>query len=320
MNLRTFVAVTLCALSAFANTAFGQEARSIRLLVGLPSGSATDGAARALADSFKESLRQTVVVDNRPGAGGRLAAELLKHSPADGSTLLVAPMGTTIFFPVIASKLAYDPWIDFIHISQVATLRLAFAIGVGTPAKSMNEYVAWVKANPDKASFGSAGAGTPPHFLGFMLGKAARFELTHVPYKGGPPLVTDILGRHIPAGAGVVTDFAELHHAGKVRILAIGGNLRAAGLPDVPTFKDLGYDIDGMTWTGLHAPAGMPAALVERFASAVAAATRKPEIQGRFLKLGFDPTGTNSEQFMRIMQNDRVKWEPIIRASGFKEE
>jgi len=320
MNLRTFVVVTFCALSAFGNSAFGQETRPIRLLVGFPSGSAADGAARALADSFKESLRQTIIVDNRPGAGGRLAAELLKHSPPDGSTLLVAPMGTTIFFPVFASKLAYDPWIDFVHISQMATLRLAFAIEAGTPAKSMKDYVAWVKANPAKASFGSAGAGTPPHFLGIMIGQAAGFELTHVPYKGGPPLVTDMLGRHMPAGVATVTDFAELHRAGKVRILAIGGNLRAAGLPDVPTFKDLGYDIDGMTWIGLHAPAGVPPTLVERLASAVAAAMRKPEIQARFLKLGFDPTGTSPEQFMRIMQNDRVKWEPIIRASGFKEE
>lgn len=320
MNVRRLPVVALFSLCAFANFAFGQETRPIRLLVGLPAGSAADGAARALADSFKESLGQTVVVDNRPGAGGRLAAELLKHSPPDGSTLLVAPMGTTIFFPVFASKLAYDPWKDFAHISQVATVRLAFAIAASTPAQSMKEYVAWAKANTSRAAYGSAGAGTPPHFLGIMIGKAARIELTHVPYKGGPALVTDMLGGHLPAGVGTVTDFAELHRAKKVRILAIGGDTRAAGLPDVLTFNDSGYDIDGMTWIGLHAPAGIPSARVGRLASAVAAAARKPEIHERFVKLGFDAIGTNPEEFISIMKNDRRKWEPIIRASGFKEE
>ena len=320
MNPQVAVVVTLCALLSSANSAFGQETRPIRLLVGLPSGSAADGAARALADGFKESLKLTVVVDNRPGAGGRLAAELIKHSPPDGSTLLVAPMGTTIFFPVFASKLAYEPWKDFAHISQVATLRLAFAIGAGIPAQSMKDYVAWAKANPSSASFGSAGAGTPPHFLGIMVGKAARVDLTHVSYKGGPPLVTDMLGGHMPAGAATVTDFAELHRAGKLRILAIGGNQRAAALPDVPTFKDHGYDIEGMTWIGLHGPAGLSPPHVQRLASAVAAAMQRPDIRARFLKLGFDPTGTSPEEFIGIMQNDRLKWGPIIRASGFKEE
>jgi tripartite-type tricarboxylate transporter receptor subunit TctC len=129
-----------------------------------------------------------------------------------------------------------------------------------------------------------------------------------------------MLGGHLPAGCATITDFAELHRAGKVRMLAIGGSTRAAGLADVPTFRDLGYDIDGMTWLGLHGPAGIPPARVERLASGVVTALRKPEIQDRLLKLGFEPTGTMSAEFVRIMQNDRVKWEPVIRASGFRED
>lgn len=320
MHLRTFARVLLCGSLVLANSTYGQETKgTIRIMVGLPPGSAADAAARVLADSFKDSLGQSVIVDNRPGAGGRIAAELLKHSLPDGATLLLAPMGTTIFFPVVA-KVSYDPWKDFVHISQVATVRLAFAVTAGTPAKSMKDYFAWAKANPGKASFGSAGAGTPPHFLGLMIGKAGGFELTHVAYKGGPPLVTDMLGEHIAAGMGTITDFAELHRTAKLRILAIGGTVRVVGLPDVATFRELGYDVDGMTWLGMHAPAGTPQAALDRLASAMAVATRKPDVQDRFVKLGFELTGTTADRFVRIMENDRAKWEPVIRASGFKEE
>jgi tripartite-type tricarboxylate transporter receptor subunit TctC len=288
-------------------------------MVGLPPGSAADAAARALADSFKDSLGQTVIVDNRPGAGGRIAAELLKRSPPDGATLLLAPMGTTIFFPVI-SKVSYDPWKDFVHISQIATVRLAFAVAAGTPAKSMKEYFAWAKADPGRASFGSAGAGTPPHFLGLMIGKAGGLELAHVAYKGGPLLVTDMLGGHIAAGVGTITDFAELHRGAKLRMLAIGGAARPVALPDVPTFREAGYDVDGMTWLGLHGLAGTPQAVLDRLAAAISAARRRADIQERFGKLGFELSGTTAEQFVRIMENDRAKWGPVIRSSGFKEE
>jgi tripartite-type tricarboxylate transporter receptor subunit TctC len=202
----------------------------------------------------------------------------------------------------------------------VATLRLALAVATGTPTKSVREYLAWAKASPGKASFGSAGAGTPPHFLGVMVGRSAGVDLTHIAYKGGPPMVTDLAGGHIPAGVGTISDFGELHRAGKVRILALGGTVRLAGLTDVPTFKEQGYDIEGMTWLGMHAPAGTPRMTIDGLASAVATATRKPDIQERFSRLGFDLTGTSPEQFRRIMENDRAKWEPVIRASAFKEE
>ncbi|HZM44952.1 MAG TPA: Bug family tripartite tricarboxylate transporter substrate binding protein [Burkholderiales bacterium] len=321
MNLRIVIGVVLVAMASLAVPATGRETgRPIRLLVGFPAGSAADSAGRTLAESLRDSLGQSVVVDNRPGAGGRIAAELLQQSPADGSTLLLAPMGTMIFFPVVVAKLAYDPWKDFVHISQVATLRLGFAVAPSMPAKSLREYLTWAKANPGKASYGSAGAGTPPHFLGLMLGKAAGIELSHVAYKGGPPLVTDMLGGHIHAGMGTFVDFSDLHRAGKLRILAIGGATRPAGLPDVPTFREQGYDLDGMTWLGVHAPGGMKQATVDRFAATIAAATRKPDVQERFQKLGFELTGTSAEGFVRIMKHDREKWEPVIRTSGFKAE
>lgn len=318
---RTLIGAVLVALLVLANAAFGQEIKGpIKIMVGLPPGSAADAAARALADSLKDSLGQPVIVDNRPGAGGRIAAELLKRSPPDGMTLLLAPMGTTIFFPVVFSKLSYDPWKDFVHVSQVATLRLAFAVAVTTPARSMKEYFAWAKANPRKASFGSAGAGTPPHFLGVMLGNSAGIELTHVAYKGGPPLVIDMVGGHIPAGVATPSDLVESHRSQKLRILAIGGTGRSPALPDVPTFKELGYDIEGTTWMGMHAPAATPKPVVDRLASAIGAAMQKTEIQERFVKLGLEASGTSADQFVRIMENDRAKWEPVIRASGFKEE
>jgi len=321
MYPRILIAVALVAPLVFANSTLGQEAKGpIKIVVGFPPGGAADAAARTLADRLKDELSQTVIVENRPGAGGRIAAELLKRSPADGATLLLAPMGTTIILPVVFSKLAYDPWKDFAHVSQIATFRLAFAVAPDTPARSMKEYVAWAKANPGKASFGSAGAGTPPHLLGVMVAKTTGLELTHVAYKGGTPLVTDMVAGHIPAGTGTHTDFGELHRSGKLRILAIGGTVRSPALPDVPTFKELGYDIEGTSWIGIHAPAGTPLPTIERLALAISAVMRKTDVQDRFLKLGLDATGTSADQFVRIMENDKAKWEPVIRASGFKED
>ena len=320
MKRRDLLGVVVAGFCAFANHAPGADAGSaIRILVGLPAGSATDLAARSLAASLKDDLARPIVVENHPGASGRIAAELLKRSPADGTTILIAPMGTTIIVPVVFANVAYDPWKDFAHISRVATVRLAFAVAPETPARTLKEYFDWARSDARRAAFGSAGNGTPPHLLGLMVSSAAGAELTHVPYKGGPPLVTDMAGGHIPAGVGTITDFAEQHRAGKVRVLAIGGSERSTLLPDVPTFREAGYPIDGMTWLGVHAPAGIPKAAVERLSTALTAALQKGEIRQQFTKLGMDPDGTGPERFLQLMHEDRRNWEPVIRRFGIRE-
>jgi tripartite-type tricarboxylate transporter receptor subunit TctC len=309
------------ALAALTACAFALPAAAqapIRMLVGFPPGGSADTTARALADKLKDSLGAPVIVENRAGAGGRIAAEALKTSAPDGNTVLLAPIGTTIILPATAQKLAYDPWKDFVQVSQVCTFRFAFAVGPGTPAKTMADYLAWVRANPQKANFGSPGAGTLPHFFGLMVGKAAGVELTHVAYKGGAPKVNDMVGGHMPAGVDTPMEYAELHRSGKLTILAISGEGRAAAFPDVPNFRETGVAVDGTGWFGVHAPAGVPRANVDRYAAAIKQAMQQPDIKERLFKLGLDATGTTSEEFVRIMQADKARWEPVIKASGFR--
>lgn len=313
----------LAALAAAAACMFAQPGAAqapIRMLVGFPPGGSADTTARALADKLKDSLGAPLIVDNRAGAGGRIAAEALKASAPDGNTLLLAPIGTTITQPATVQKLSYDPWKDFVHVSQVCTFRFAFTVGPGTPAKSMPEYLAWVKANPQQANFGSPGAGTLPHFFGLMVGKAAGVELVHVAYKGGAPLVNDMVGGHMPAGMDTPLEFAELHRSGKLKMIAISGSGRAAAFPDVPNFKEVGVEVDGTGWFGVHAPAGTPKATVDRYAAAIVQAMQLPDLKERLFKLGLDATGTTPEQFVLIMQADKARWEPVIKASGFRME
>ena len=290
----------------------------LRILVGFPPGGSADVTARALAEKLKDSLGQSIVVDNKPGAGGRLAADALKASPADGSTLLFAPIGTTIILPLTVSSLGYDPWKDFTQVSQVVTFRFAFAVGPATPAKTMAEYVAWAKLGPKNATFGSPGAGTLPHFFGEMFGNAAGVKLTHVAYKGGAPKVNDMLGGHLPAGVDTPLEYAEHHRSGKLRILALSGEGRSAAFPDVPTFREAGVNVDGTGWFGVHAPAGTPKAAIDRFAGAIQAAMRQPDIRERLFRLGLEATGTGSDEFVAIMREDRARWEPVIKACGFR--
>jgi tripartite-type tricarboxylate transporter receptor subunit TctC len=316
MPLARYARPLLAALLAAACAAQAQQ--PLKILVGFPPGGSADVTARALADKLKDSLGQAIVVDNRPGAGGRVAADALKNSAADGTTLLLAPIGTTIILPVTSSTLTYDPWKDFAHVSQVATFRFALAVGPGTPAKTLGDFLAWAKANPAKASFGSPGAGTLPHFFGVMIGRASGVELTHVAYKGGAPKVNDMLGGHMPAGVDTPLEYAELHRNGKLTILALSGAGRSAAFPEVPTFKEAGVDVDGTGWFGIHAPAAAPRATIERQSAAIVAAMRAPDMRERLFRLGLEATGTTPEEFVRIMREDKARWEPVIKAIGFK--
>lgn len=310
------VVSVLVALGIATGTVQAQQ--PLRILVGFPPGGSADVTARALAEKLKEGLGQTIVVDNKPGAGGRVAADALKSSAADGATLLLAPIGTTIILPLTSSTLNYDPWKDFVHVSQVATFRFAMAVGPAAPAKTLTEYLAWARANPARANYGSPGAGTLPHFFGVMMARAAGVELTHVAYKGGAPKVTDMLGGHMPAGFDTPLEYAELHRSGKLRILALSGSGRSAAFPEVPTFKEAGVDVDGTGWFGVHAPAALPKSAVDRYASAIAAAMRQPDLRERLFRLGLEATGTTPEEFVRVMQQDKARWEPVIRATGFR--
>jgi tripartite-type tricarboxylate transporter receptor subunit TctC len=316
----TLVGVAFAALTAAATHAQSASKGPLKILVGFAAGGSSDIAARMLADKLKDSLSQPVVVENRVGAGGRIAAEALKNAPPDGATLLLTPVVVPVLAPLVFKQLNYDPAKDFAPVSQVATYQFAFAVSPNNPAKTVPEFVAWLKANPAQANFGSPAPGSLAHFFGLMVGQATGIDMVHIAYKGGAPLATDLMGGQIPAGIDALSDMMELHRAGKIRIIATSGAERSPLLPTVATFKEQGFpSIEGSGWIGVYAPARTPKALIDQLSAAIVKVLRIPEVRERFLTLGYEPTGTTPEALAAIMAADTARWGPIIKRSGFSE-
>lgn len=314
-------AVALAALAPLATTAQSTLKGPIRIMVGFAAGGSSDIAARMLADKLKHSLGEPVIVENKVGAGGRIAAEALKNAPPDGTTLLLTPVVVPVLAPLVYKQLPYDPARDFAPVAQVATYQFALALTPNHPAKTVPEFVAWLKANPAQANFGSPAPGSLPHFFGLMIGQATGVAMTHIAYKGGAPLATDLMGGQIPAGIDALSDMIELHRAGKIRIIATSGAQRSPLLPSVATFNEQGFAaIEGSGWIGVYAPAKTPKSVIDRIATAIASALKAPEMRERFLTLGYEPTGTTPEQLAAIMSADTARWGPVIKASGFTAE
>jgi len=314
-------AAALAALAPLATTAQSTLKGPIRIMVGFAAGGSSDIAARMLADKLKHSLGEPVIVENKVGAGGRIAAEALKNAPPDGTTLLLTPVVVPVLAPLVYKQLPYDPARDFAPVAQVATYQFALALTPNHPAKTVPEFVAWLKANPAQANFGSPAPGSLPHFFGLMIGQATGVAMTHIAYKGGAPLATDLMGGQIPAGIDALSDMIELHRAGKIRIIATSGAQRSPLLPSAATFNEQGFaTIEGSGWIGVYAPAKTPKSVIDRIATAIASALKAPEMRERFLTLGYEPTGTTPEQLAAIMSADTARWGPVIKASGFTAE
>lgn len=318
-----FICLVLTAIITLApvtSHAQGSFKGPIKILVGFAAGGSSDIAARMLADKLKDSLGQPVVVENRVGAGGRIAAEALKNAPPDGATMLLTPVVVPVLAPLVFKELNYDPARDFAPVSQVATYQFAFAVAPGNPAKSVPEFVAWLRANPTQANFGSPAPGSLPHFFGLMVGQATGIDLVHIAYKGGAPLATDLMGGQIPAGIDALSDMMELHRAGKIRIIATSGAKRSPLLPTVATFREQGFpSIEGSGWIGVYVPAKTPKAVIDQLSAAIVKALQVPEVRDRLLTLGYEPTGTTPAALAAIMAADTARWGPVIKRSGFSE-
>jgi tripartite-type tricarboxylate transporter receptor subunit TctC len=314
---RILLAVLGLAIGAYASAQDGP----VRILVTGTPGGATDVIARLIVDRMKTSLGTTIVVENRPGASGMLAAEALKNAAPDGKTLMISPITVTVFAPLTRTKLRYDPIKDFAPVSLAATFQLALAVGPGSPAKTLHEYIAWVRANPAKATYGTPTAGGPPHFFGVMLARAAGVDLVFVPYKGGALLVTDLVGGQVPAGITALSEMIKQHQSGKVRVLASSGAQRSPAAPDVPTFKELGFAaIEGTGWYAFHTTAGTPRPTVDRLSTAIASAIKAPEVSERLLAIGLEPVGSTPDELARREAEETARWAPIVKASGFRAE
>jgi tripartite-type tricarboxylate transporter receptor subunit TctC len=312
--------LALAATAALAGPAWGQDTGTVRILVGYPAGATSDSLARVLAEHMGRTLKQAVIVENKAGAGGRIANELVKAAPPDGLTLVMTPVATMAIFPhSYAGQLRYDPVKDFAPVAHLSNFQIGLGVAATTPAKTLAEYVAWVKADPQKNGFyASAAPGSIPHFFGVMFGKSAGLQLTHVPYKGTAAAMTAVGGGEVSAISTVAADIRSLVTAGKARLLAVAGEQRDASFPDVPTFRELGHDLVAKPWYGLFAPAGTPAATVDRLAKAAQAAVNDPALNKRLVEMGLEPTGQGPDRLAQALREDLERWGPPIKASGFK--
>ena len=302
---------------ALAGAARAEEP-TLRLVLGFPPGASSDTLTRLIADKMRISLDRTVVVENKTGAVGIVAALAVKSAAPDGNTLLMTPLANMVAFPHSYAKLDYDPFKDFVPVAELATFHLALGVGAGVPARTLAEYAALAKTGGTYANFASAAAGSLPHFFGLMFAKAAGLQLTHVPYKGTAAVMQALMSGEIPAAVLTVADWGTLVQSGKGRMLAVSSARRLAQYPDVPTFNESGYDIEGSAWYGLFAPAGTPQPAIEKLAAAASIAVHHPEVRQKLEPLGLEVTGRGPAEMGRILRADYDKCGPVIRASGFK--
>jgi tripartite-type tricarboxylate transporter receptor subunit TctC len=317
--------IAMCAAVAgpAATPALAQDKidRPVKIIVGFAPGGTADILARVAAEKMSASLGQPVIVENRPGAIGRIAADAVKVAAPDGTTIMVMPIGPMAVVPHVYKDITYDPIKDFTPIAIGATFQFAIAAGPMSGAKNWNEFVAWAKANPTKAGYATSGAGSLPHFFGVLLGRGIGVEMIHVPYKGSAAYTNDLLGGQVAAAIDAIADLTELHRAGKVKLLASSGAARSTALPDVPTFNELGVKgVEAMGWFGFFAPAKTPKPIVDQLNAAINKALQSPDVVAKLSGLGMDPATGTPEQFAKIVADDYNKWGPIVKASGFKPE
>jgi tripartite-type tricarboxylate transporter receptor subunit TctC len=314
--------VASCALALpLTPTALAQNKGPIKILVGFPPGGGTDAVARLFAEKLKDILGQPVVIENKSGAGGKLAVDALVAAPADGSVLMIAPNAVPTFQTLVLNDtFKYDVLKDMTPVAGLAAYPLGMAVSLEIGVKNATEFVAWAKANPSKASFGNAGAGGQTHFSGIQFGKVAGIKFEAVAYKGAAPMMTDLIAGHVPAGIGIIDSLIAQHRAGKIKLIGIFSAKRSPLLPDVPTFIEQGINLNtGDAWTQLWAPPKTPRAEVERLQEATRKALENADLREQFTaKLAVSPDFKTADQMAKMQADELALWAPIIKASGFK--
>ena len=309
-----------CVLTALLAMGMAQaQTGPVRLMVGFPPGGGTDAIARTLADKLKDQLGMPVVVDNKAGAGGQLAAQALKAAAPDGLTLFLSHDHTISILPQVVKNPGYDPAKDFVPVAGFATFVNALAVSGGTPAKSVNEYVAWVKSQgAGKGTVGVPAPASTPEFLVKVIGQKYGLDLQSAPYRGSAPMMADMLGNQIAAGTGSVPDFIENHKAGKIRVVAVLGGARQAILPDVPTFAELGLaGFEDLPYYGIFAPAGTPKATIDKFSDALAKVLTQPDVKERLTGMGLTVGFMDQATLAKREQAYTKVWAKLIKDSGF---
>ncbi|MGH6814565.1 MAG: Bug family tripartite tricarboxylate transporter substrate binding protein [Hyphomicrobiaceae bacterium] len=310
-----------CALGGSATTTCAQTlAKNARLLVGFPPGGSLDVVARLLVEHMK-GYAPSMIVDNRPGAGGRIALEALKAGEPDGSLLALTPGDQVTLFPHVYKRPTYDALRDFVPVTTVCTFPFLLAVGPIVPANvsTLAQFIDWCRANPRLATYGSPGVGTRPHFLGVTLARAAGFKFVHLPYKGGAHAIQDVLGGQIPAIISVFSNVYPHVQSGSMRALAITAPQRSPLLPNVPTAREAGYPgMEAVEWFGLFVPAKTPADIVNFLHSSVQLALQTEPVKSGLARHSFDAVAISRTDFVALIRADTERWGEIVKASSFK--
>ncbi len=291
----------------------------LRIVVGYAPGGSSDRGARLLGEVLQQRHGLTVLVENKPGAGGRLAAQQFRQTRPGELALLVGNPAVMIVAPLVFKDVGYDVATDFVPVSHVADYDFIVAVGSEMPVRTMAELVGWFKANPGKANVGVPATGSLPHFFALMLGERAGIQAEVVGYKGSAPLATDLVGGQIPVAVDSIDAQLPLHQAGKLRILAVSSATRARDLPDVPTLKESGIDLEAAGWNALFASSSMPKATADKLSELIAAAMSDPALRGRFEAAGLMPVAASRAETMARLDRFRAQWEPVVKRSGYQQ-
>jgi tripartite-type tricarboxylate transporter receptor subunit TctC len=293
--------------------------RTLKIIYGYPPGSVGDLLTRLLADGMRAPLGMNVIVENRTGAAGIVGTDAVKNAAPDGLTILLTPLAPMVAFPHShGDAIRYNPFKDFEPVAHVTNFQLALIANAELPAKNLAEFAALVKKDPKLGDYASAAAGSLPHYLGVLFAKDAGLQMTHIPYKGSAPALQALIAGEVKAGFFVLADALAQARAGKARVLAVAGAQRAANAPEVPTFREQGYNLEASGWYALFAPARTPKDAIDRYAKAAIATVSAAETKQRLDQMGLEPTGLGPAELARILRNDYDKWGPVIKASGFK--
>ncbi len=293
--------------------------RPVKVIVSFSAGGNTDTQARIVSERLSAALGQQFIVENRVGAGGAIAAEFVAKAPADGYTLFFAAAPQLLIVPLI-QKVNYDPLKDFAPISILGTNPFVLSVHVSVPAKTLNEFIDYVKAHPGEINYSSGGTGTGAHLTAALFASRAGLKMTHVPYKGGAQSVTDLVGGQVQMVFGNASDMIQHSNSGKIRLLAVSGEKRAPQLPDLPAIAELYPGFRSDTWNGFVAPAATPKQIIDRVAQEVAKAARDPRIIERLNKIGVDALGNTPAEFTTRIRSEAPLWHDAVNAAGIKQE
>jgi tripartite-type tricarboxylate transporter receptor subunit TctC len=317
-------ALAACLFAPALPAAFAQAPRlhngPVRVIVGFPPGGATDVVARAVLEKLGKAMDgQVFFVENKPGAGGQIAAQLLKAAPADGSTVMLSIDHTQVIIPLTIAQAGYNPVSDFTALAGVATYYNALAVSASTGVTNLAELGAWLKKNPKQANYGIPAVGSVPQFIGQIVGKAVGVPMNSIPYKGGAPMVQDLLAGQVPIAIASMTELIDHHRAGKIRILASSGMERSRIAPEIPTFRELGFSgIDKNPWLAFFGPKGMSQAFVDQFGGGIKAVLAQPDLQEKLAKLGNEVSPASGAEVQVWVSDASRHWGQVVRDSGFK--